>query len=279
MARTRLGGGATTARLGSGGIGRGRLDAATLVGLVSGFGLIALATTMGSSPLSFLNLPAFLIVFGGTLGVTTISFSLGEILRTQRVIAKALFEGGEDARRTTEQMLQLADLARREGVLALQDRTRLLSGSPFALKAFELLLDGIPADEIDALLRHDVDQMTWRHANSAAVLRKAAEVSPAMGLIGTLIGLVQMLGNLDDPATIGPSMAVALLTTFYGAILSTMLFGPLASKLERNSREEATVRRIVSATVRSIARRENPRRLEVLVNAMLPPDRQVRYFR
>jgi len=110
------------------------------------------------------------------------------------------------------------------------------------------------------------------------VLRKAAEFAPAMGLIGTLIGLVQMLGNLDDPSTIGPAMAVALLTTFYGAVLANMVFSPMASKLERNSAEESMVNTIYMMGAASIGRQENPRRLEMLLNSILPPGKRVQYF-
>ncbi|HLF58773.1 MAG TPA: MotA/TolQ/ExbB proton channel family protein, partial [Alphaproteobacteria bacterium] len=117
-----------------------------------------------------------------------------------------------------------------------------------------------------------------RHIKGASVLRKGAEVAPAMGLIGTLVGLVQMLGRLDDPGTIGPAMAVALLTTFYGAVLANVVLAPLASKLERNSREELLVKHIFLMAASSIARQENPRRLEMLLNSVLPPSKRVQFF-
>ena len=117
-----------------------------------------------------------------------------------------------------------------------------------------------------------------RHVKSTGVLRKAAEFAPAMGLIGTLIGLVQMLGNLQDPSTIGPAMAVALLTTFYGAVLANMVFMPLASKLERNSAEEMLIYNLYTMGATSIGRQENPRRLEMLLNSVLPPAKRVKYF-
>ena len=110
------------------------------------------------------------------------------------------------------------------------------------------------------------------------ILRRAGEVAPAMGLIGTLVGLVQMLGQLEDPSSIGPAMAVALLTTFYGAILANMFFLPLATKLERNAGVEAQVKQIYALGAASIARQENPRRLEVALNATLPPTERVRFF-
>ena len=117
-----------------------------------------------------------------------------------------------------------------------------------------------------------------RHVRSASVLRRAADVAPAMGLIGTLVGLVQMLGNLDDPSSIGPSMAVALITTFYGAILANMVFNPLANKLERNSEIESMVNYIYAIGAASVSRQENPRRLEMFINTVLSPVQRVSYF-
>jgi chemotaxis protein MotA len=120
--------------------------------------------------------------------------------------------------------------------------------------------------------------MIQRHAKSTSVLRKMAEFAPAMGLIGTLIGLVQMLSSLSDPSTIGPAMAIALLTTFYGALLANFVFLPLAAKLERNSQEEVLVNNVYLMGAASIGRQENPRRLEMLLNSVLPPSKRVRYF-
>ena len=131
---------------------------------------------------------------------------------------------------------------------------------------------------IERILRREVNSMTERHTKSASILRRAAEVSPAMGLIGTLVGLVQMLGRLDDPSTIGPSMAVALLTTFYGAILANMVFSPMAAKLERNSNEESLVNTIFLTAAASMGRQENPRRLEMLLNTILPPAHRLQYY-
>jgi len=125
---------------------------------------------------------------------------------------------------------------------------------------------------------HELSGMAERHSRGVGILRRSAEVAPAMGLIGTLIGLVQMLGKLDDPSSIGPAMAVALLTTFYGAVLANMVFSPLAGKLERNSKSELVVNRLYIITAASIGRGENPRRLEMLLNTILPPSQRLHYF-
>ena len=141
-----------------------------------------------------------------------------------------------------------------------------------------MVVDQTPGPEIEKVMRQEMHAIVARHLKSVSIFRRAAEVAPAMGLIGTLVGLVQMLGRLEDPSTIGPAMAVALLTTFYGAVLGSMVFGPLASKLERNSNEETLVNKVYLMGAASISRQENPRRLELLINSVLPPAKRVRYF-
>jgi chemotaxis protein MotA len=257
---------------------RGRLDSATLLGFASGFGLVAAAMTVGGSPWSFFDLPAFLIVIGGTFGVTTICFPMHELLQTPRVIGKALVRPTRDAQRTAWEMLSIAEVARKKGLLDIEDNLDTAASDPMAVEALELVADGVPSNEIENVLQREIDAMVDRHMAGANVMRKAADVSPAMGLIGTLIGLVQMLSNLEDPSSIGPSMAIALLTTFYGAILSNMVFSPLAAKLERNSAEEALAAEMVLLGASSISRKENPRRLETSVNAILPPAKRVWFF-
>src|SRR5690606_23113311 len=139
-------------------------------------------------------------------------------------------------------VLRLADAARRRGLLALQ---ALPAGiDPFLARAIALVVDGTPPEEAERIMGYDRAAAAARQSKSVAVLRRAAEVAPAMGLIGTLVGLVQMLGNLNDPANIGPSMALALVTTLYGALLANMVFAPIATKLERNAAIEDMTRNI-----------------------------------
>jgi chemotaxis protein MotA len=141
-----------------------------------------------------------------------------------------------------------------------------------------IVTDGYKPEEVEAMLAQELDALVERHRRSANILRRAAEISPAMGLIGTLIGLVQMLANLSDPESIGPAMAVALLTTFYGAIMGTAVLSPMAAKLERNSNEETMIRSLIMTAMSSIARQDNPRRLEMLLNGELPPSERIVYF-
>ncbi|HWK43263.1 MAG TPA: MotA/TolQ/ExbB proton channel family protein [Stellaceae bacterium] len=253
-------------------------DMATLLGFFAAFGLLAAAMFAGGSPLAFIDLPAVLIVLGGTAAVTTVSFSLTEVRRTHKVVATALIVGARDPRQTAHDLLGLADQARRSGALSLEDRLPELRHDGFLLKAIALVVDTVAAEEIERVLRTELHATLQRHRSAADVLRRAAEVAPAMGLIGTLVGLVQMLGNLNNPASIGPSMAIALLTTFYGAVLANMVLLPLAAKLERNSQSEALDRNLVILAATAMARQDSPRRLELLLNSVLPPAQRVRYF-
>jgi chemotaxis protein MotA len=261
-------------------VGRARssMDLATIIGLISGFGLVISAIILGGDPASFINPPSILIVIGGTLAVTCMCFSISEMTYSVIIIGKAFFYRSRDPSDAATQVLQIAELARREGVLPLQKVLDSLSQEPFLHKGMLMVVDGTPGDEVEAIMRLDLNATMQRHHKGANVLRKAAEFAPAMGLIGTLIGLVQMLGNLDNPSSIGPAMAVALLTTFYGAVLANMVFSPMASKLERNSIEEATVSTVYMMGAASIGRQENPRRLEMLLNSILPPSKRIRYF-
>ncbi|NIA69486.1 flagellar motor protein MotA [Pelagibius litoralis] len=254
------------------------VDFATLLGISGAFAMIAGAMVLGGQPSAFLDIPAVLIVIGGTFLVTTVSFSLGEVGHAQGLMFRAAVYHAETQENAVLQALYLADLARKRGRLALQNVTDELADAPFLHHAISLVVDGLPAEEVERILAQDTQATYERHLRSAGILRRAGEVAPAMGLIGTLVGLVQMLGNLDDPSTIGPAMAVALLTTFYGAVLANMVFTPLATKLERNAQIESVVRQIYTIGAASISRQENPRRLEMLLNTVLAPSQRVDYF-
>jgi len=253
-------------------------DLATVLGLLGAFALIGTAIFLGGSPGSFINAQSLLIVFGGTFAVTTVCFSFAEMLRTIMAALGSVIRTVRKPKDAALQMLQISLEARRNGVLALQGMTDNLEAEPFLHKGKSMIVDGSPVNEVSSILQRDLQASIQRNEKSVNVLKRAAEFSPAMGLIGTLIGLVQMLGNLDDPSTIGPSMAVALLTTFYGALLANLIFLPLAAKLETNSILEETISSMYLLGVSSVGRQENPRRLEMLLNSSLSPSDRVRFF-
>lgn len=254
------------------------VDVATLFGVGGAFAMIAGAMMLSGQAAAFFDVPSILIVIGGTFLVTTVSFSLGEIAAAQGLMFRAAVYQAESPANAVWQALYLADLARKRGRLALQNVTADLRDVPFLYRAINMVVDGLPAEEVERVLGRDAEASFERHQRSAGILRRAGEVAPAMGLIGTLIGLVQMLGSLDDPSSIGPAMAVALLTTFYGAVLANMVFNPLAGKLERNAHIEAMVCQIYTIGAASISRQENPRRLEMMLNTILPPGDRVAFF-
>ena len=254
------------------------IDSATILGVAGAFVVIGVAMSLGGTFGAFVDLKAILIVFAGTFLVTIVSFTLDDVVRTQSIMLRAVVYHAEEPDAAARRILYLADHARQHGVLALESVVHNMRPSRFLVMATQLVADGLPTDEIELALTRERAATQERHLRSGGILRRAGEVAPAMGLIGTLVGLIQMLGNLDDPASIGPAMAVALLTTFYGAILANMIFHPLASKLERNSDVEATINQIYTLGAISISRQENPRRLEIMINTLLAPGQRLNYF-
>jgi chemotaxis protein MotA len=253
-------------------------DLATILGVAGAFALVVAAIVLGGSPSAFIDLPAMCIVVGGTIGVTTACFSISEMTMAQRVARKTLLHQTRDPSAAARRLLQFAQFARVKGILALQSRLAEVRDERFLYYGLRMVVDGTSPGEIEAILHRELEATSSRHASGTAILRKAGEVAPAMGLIGTLVGLVQMLGNLDNPSAIGPAMAVALLTTFYGAVLAYMVFNPLAAKLERRAEHEARLGSLYLIGVISIARQENPRRLEMMLNSVLSPAERVRHY-
>lgn len=253
-------------------------DLATILGLVFSLALIAGAISMGTSNANFLDIPSVLIVVLGTIAATTISYTGDELKHVPGIIGNAMLRRLRVPSLMAKQLMDIAMIARKKGLLALSALEPELRKDPFLARAAQLVTDGYNGDDIDRVLGQEVDALAERHRQAASILRRASEIAPAMGLIGTLVGLVQMLAQLDDPASIGPAMAVALLTTFYGAIIGMVILGPLAAKLERNSSDETMIKNLVITAMSSIARQENPRRLEMLLNSELPPEDRIRYF-
>lgn len=253
-------------------------DLSTILGIFLALVMVGLAIAIGGNIKAFVDVPSVLIVILGTFMLTAACYSFDEVLRSLGLVAKTMVYSAENASASATQALKVAEIARKKGVLGLQDDIGLTRHNPFFYRAIEMVIDGTTDEDVVQLLSQEVHAMQERHGKSTAVLRKAAEIAPAMGLIGTIIGLVQMLGQLDDPSKIGPAMAVALLTTLYGALLSYMVLSPLATKLERNTKHETLIMRIYLKASESIARKENPRRLELALNTLLPSASRVKYF-
>lgn len=255
------------------------VDRATPIGIGAAVVLMMLAIVIGGSPLAFLNLPSVFIVVGGVVAVTVASFSWADVKGSWPVVRCAVTYRRRDPHEAARHVLEIADYARHYGVLRLQGTVHASAETePLLFGGLQHIIDAMPVQDVEHTLRTHSAARAYRHAKAISMLRRAADVAPAMGLIGTLIGLVQMLGTLDDPTSIGPGMAVALLTTLYGACLGHLILSPLAAKLERNSAEESLLDEIYILAVASIGRKDNPRRLEMQLNSILPPAQRIRFY-
>ena len=258
--------------------GRFSVDLATLLGLAGAFGVVAVTVAGGAAPGAYLDFPAFVIVIGGTVTVTAISFSLRDLGVARRTVFSALIRTVWHPRAVARQILLLAEAAHRAGPETLEALLPQLRGETFLARCLALIAEGRPPEDIESVLGQEAESIAHARLRTAAILRRAAEVAPSMGLIGTLVGLVQMLGSLNNPAAIGPAMAVALLATLYGAVLGNMILTPLAGKIESLAEQESLIHTLYLTGSLSIARQENPRRLEMLLNSALPPGSRVQYF-
>ena len=255
-----------------------KLDIATILGLILGFSLIVTAILMGGGASDFIDFPSIMIVFGGTFAATTICFSMEEMKQAFTATMHTLFRSIKNPQISAIKAMQLAEIARAKGPLFLQTLNQQFNNERILYKGIELITDITSTEEVARILYQESAAIEISQFQSAQVLQKASEFAPAMGLIGTLVGLVHMLGHLNDPAIIGPSMAVAILTTFYGAVLANLVFAPLASKLLKISQDDALINKIYTITILSMSRQENPRQLETQLNSILPPDKRIRYF-
>lgn len=253
------------------------LDRATLFGIIAAFGLVFLAIFLGGGSVTFFDFKSVLIVAGGTIGATLINFPLDDFARTLAVLRNAFFPDNHSARHRIKKILELAERVRAEGILHLQEASY-GERDPFFKKCMSLVADSIRPRDIRHILDIEISFLTDRHRRGAQLFQTMGNVAPAMGLLGTVIGLIQMLRNIDSASSIGPAMAVALVTTFYGALLSYVIFLPLAGKLRARSEEEMLVKELTVEGMIGIARGLNPRILEEYLLSYLPPeDRESRY--
>ncbi len=247
------------------------MDIATLIGLLGAIGIIVASILLGASSDTFINIPSLLIVFGGSLFVVLAKFSLGQFIGALKVAGRAFFFRLPDTEATINELVELSSVARKEGLLALESRE---ISSDFLKTGIQLLIDGHPQDTVRAVLEKERLMTLERNRWGAKIFTAMGDVGPAMGMIGTLIGLVQMLSNMEDPKSIGPAMAVALLTTLYGAMLATMVCIPIADKLNLRMTEEARMQALWVDAVLAIQEGINPRVIEQLLGSYLPPDKR-----
>lgn len=243
------------------------MDLATLIGILGALALIVVTMLMSGDLGMFVNAPSLVIVFGGTFTAVMAKYSLGQFLAFAKVAGKG-FKGGEvDLGDLIDEIVALADEARKGGLLALEGKE---VSSDFLGKGIQLLVDGHEPDVVKAILSKERTQAEERHKLGAAIFTHMASMAPAMGMIGTLIGLVAMLANMSDPKAIGPAMAVALLTTLYGAILANGFCEPLADKLVLRAQNDVRLKSLVIDALLAIQNGQNPRVIDSMLRNYLP---------
>jgi chemotaxis protein MotA len=251
------------------------MDLATGIGIMAAFGMLVWALWKASDGVLgvFWDTSSIVLVVGGSLFVVLSTQALEKFLAMIRVVKRSLLIRRQSIAEIIAQIVKLGELARREGVLSLENALGDIDDE-FMANGIRLVIDGTAAGEIEQILEAELDAMDGRHNQGAGILKTFGKYSPAMGMIGTLIGLVAMLKSMDDPSQIGTGMAVALLTTMYGAILANMLFLPLADKLGYRHEEEMLVRTVIMKGVLSLQAGDNPRVTQAKLSVFLPANRR-----
>lgn len=252
------------------------MDLATIIGLIAGTAVLLFGMLSGGTLGGFIDIPSVAITMGGGLCSTIICFPLSDTIRSIKLIPLVFKSPNTSAINTIRILVELSQKARREGLLALESAQSELKDD-FLKKAMELVVDGIEAEIVRTTMQLDIDSMAVRHQNGQDYFKVMATQFPAWGMIGTLMGLVNLLKSLDDPSGIGPAMALAIITTFYGSVLANFVCTPIANKLAGNSAEEIRLREMMMEGVLSIQSGENPRLMEHKLKTFLSPDQRAKF--
>ncbi|MBU5593688.1 flagellar motor protein MotP [Amphibacillus sp. MSJ-3] len=249
-------------------------DILTPLGIVFGLGMISFGILSSSGLfgfLSFIDVPSFIIVLGGVIAGILINFNVDQVKLMGKVIKESFVKNHYDLPELIALFEHLSERARREGLLSLENELDQVE-DPFIKKGILLAIDGIEPEVIQDIMSAEIVAMEDRHIKGRKILEKAGEYAPAWGMVGTLIGLVLMLNDLNDPTTLGPQMAVALITTFYGVVLANLVFLPMAGKLASKTDEEVFMKQIIVEGVIGVQSGQNPRILKEKLSAFLSDD-------
>lgn len=255
------------------------MDGGLISGIVLGIAIIAAGIYVsGGDLLTFWDLSSLMIVGGGVLAATLVHFRGEQIRNMLRLVQIALTRRKQSPRDAIRTVIELAEKARREGLLAMEDEASRLD-DPFLRKGIQLVVDGSDPELVKSVLEIEIAFLEERHRMGQDLFRFMANVSPAFGMVGTIIGLVIMLGNLQDPDALGPGLALALITTFYGVVMSNLIFLPIAGKLRILTESEVLMREIMLEGILSVQQGENPRIIEEKLSSFLPPHQRAEYRR
>ncbi len=245
------------------------MDLGTILGLVIGFGLIIGAMMLGGGVMPFVDAQSAMIVIGGTFAATLINQRIPYVISGLKAAVQAFLDKSSPKAEMVPLIIDLAGKARKEGLVALEGEQ---IDDPFMARGVRLGVDGLSPELIAETLKGELAAMKERHERAQKVFKFMSATAPSMGLIGTIIGLVQMLQSLDDPDSIGPAMAVALLTTLYGAILAFVVYGPIGEKLANRTAEEVAIKKLAIAGVESILKGDNSMVIQSKLESFLSPE-------
>ncbi len=249
------------------------MDFATILGVIGGVASIVYGVWLraqAQEAFAFLDPSSLLIVLGGTFSALLVGTPVGELLRAWRVALRAFFHRTESPVQLIERLARFAEHARRDGILAIESLVT-EDDDPFLAEGVELAVDGNDAEIIEQIMSAELKRVEGRHSAGRKIFELCARYAPAWGMVGTLLGLVLMLGHLDEPENIGPGLSLALITTLYGLVFAHLFFGPIADKLARRSEEELALKEITMRGICSIQSGDNPRILRSRLFALLPP--------
>jgi chemotaxis protein MotA len=247
------------------------MDVGSLTGVILGIGLILGSIMLQGALGPFISVSSILIVLGGTIAATLINFNLSQVIGSAKIVKIAFMQNKhEEPKEVIDNIVRFAEKARREGLLALEAEAETLDDD-FMKKGVELIVDGTDAELVREILETELSFLEERHRTGASIFDGMGASAPAFGMIGTLIGLILMLGNLSDPSAIGPGMATALITTLYGSFLANLFFIPIAGKLKLRSADEILNKQLVIEGILSIQAGENPRIVAEKMKAFLSP--------
>lgn len=246
------------------------MDLGILFGFIGTWVLIAWAIVAGGDVRPFIDEQSIILVVGGSVTVIFFAVPARNIKGLLAVAKKAFFHNAKPIEQLIDDLVSYAEVARRDGILSLENTTKDID-DPFIVRGIQMAVDGTDPELIEQIMEAELENLIDRHENGRGMLDTLGKYAPAFGMIGTLIGLVIMLANLDDPAAIGPGMAVAILTTLYGAIIANAIALPMSDRLSRRSSEEVLYKTIIIKGVMAIQSGDNPRIVEQKLRTFLPP--------
>ena len=249
------------------------MDMGIIIGFLGTWALILGAVLLGGSPIIYIDIPSVVLIFGASITIILFCFPARNVKGLFGVVKKAVFHKAPSIDQLIEDMVSYAEIARRDGILSLENTVKDID-DPFIVQGIQMAVDGTDPELIEQIMVNDLDNLVERHATGKGMFDALGKYAPAMGMIGTLVGLVAMLADLSDPSKIGAGLAVALLTTLYGALVANAVALPLSDRLSKRSGEEVLYKTIIIKGVMAIQSGDNPRIVEQKLRTFLPPSQR-----